>query len=300
MTFEEFASAHLPAVLRFAAVLAGDRAAAEDLAPEVLIRAYSRWDRIGGLDRPEFYVRKMILNEFLSWRRRSARQARRDLLAERASAPGRDSGGSMGSMTWLADGKTLAFNWDGPARPISPPSSLRLLDTRSPGHDLLASRQALPLVTQAGAFEDYTISPDGTAVFGTVVACPPGCGASSSGTLGGRRETIGSLIQFTATSGAPVVRYTEPVLPGTPRHLLGSRCGDPLWIGASGRKVLLPCFQHRPRAPGRPSLTTVHVVLLDNGRIRQMPRLEHLVTGYITAFPGITGYAGNPGHAGRS
>ena len=86
MTFEEFASAQLPAVLRFAAVLAGDRAAAEDLAQEVLIRVYSRWDRISGLDRPEFYVRKMILNEFLSWRRRSAGQARRDLTAELASA----------------------------------------------------------------------------------------------------------------------------------------------------------------------------------------------------------------------
>jgi DNA-directed RNA polymerase specialized sigma24 family protein len=63
MTFEEFAAAQLPAVLRFAAVLAGDRAAAEDLAQEVLTRAYSRWDTIGRLDRPEFYVRKMILNE---------------------------------------------------------------------------------------------------------------------------------------------------------------------------------------------------------------------------------------------
>jgi DNA-directed RNA polymerase specialized sigma24 family protein len=41
MTFEEFASAQLPAVLRFAVVLAGDRAAAEDLAQEVLIRACS-------------------------------------------------------------------------------------------------------------------------------------------------------------------------------------------------------------------------------------------------------------------
>ena len=86
MTFEEFAAAHLPAVLRFAAVLAGDRVAAEDLAQEVLVRAYSRWDRIGCLDRPEFYVRKMLLNEFVSWRRRSARQARRDMLAEVAGA----------------------------------------------------------------------------------------------------------------------------------------------------------------------------------------------------------------------
>jgi RNA polymerase sigma-70 factor (sigma-E family) len=74
MTFEEFAATRMPAVLRFAAVLAGDRAVAEDLAQEVLIRAYSQWDMIGCLDRPEFYVRKMILNEFLSWRRRSVRQ----------------------------------------------------------------------------------------------------------------------------------------------------------------------------------------------------------------------------------
>ena len=74
MTFEEFAAERMPGVLRFAAVLAGDRATAEDLAQEVLIRAYSRWDRIGCVDRPDLYVRKMILNEFLSWRRRSSRQ----------------------------------------------------------------------------------------------------------------------------------------------------------------------------------------------------------------------------------
>jgi len=74
MTFEEFAATRMPEVLRFAAVLAGDRATAEDLAQEVLIRAYARWDRIGCLDRPELYVRKMMLNEFLDLRRRSSRQ----------------------------------------------------------------------------------------------------------------------------------------------------------------------------------------------------------------------------------
>ena len=73
MTFEEFAANRLPGVLRFAAVLTGDRALAEDLAQEVLIRAHSRWHKIGSLDRPEYYVRKMILNEFLSWRRREWR-----------------------------------------------------------------------------------------------------------------------------------------------------------------------------------------------------------------------------------
>lgn len=73
MTFQEFAATRLPAVLAFAAVLTGQRATAEDIAQEVLIRAFARWDTIGGLDRPEFYVRKMVLNEFLSWRRRSWR-----------------------------------------------------------------------------------------------------------------------------------------------------------------------------------------------------------------------------------
>jgi RNA polymerase sigma-70 factor (sigma-E family) len=73
MTFEEFAAARLAAVLRFAAVLAGDRGLAEDVVQEVLIRAHARWDVIGRLDRPEAYVRKMIVNEYLSWRRRSWR-----------------------------------------------------------------------------------------------------------------------------------------------------------------------------------------------------------------------------------
>jgi RNA polymerase sigma-70 factor (sigma-E family) len=73
MTFEEFADTRLPAVLAFAAVLTGQRATAEDLAQEVLIRACDRWDQIGRMDRPDLYLRKMVLNEFLSWRRRSWR-----------------------------------------------------------------------------------------------------------------------------------------------------------------------------------------------------------------------------------
>ena len=73
MTFEEFAAARLPAVLKFAAVLTGDRGLAEDVVQEVLIRANARWETIAGLDRPEAYVHKMIVNEYLSWRRRSWR-----------------------------------------------------------------------------------------------------------------------------------------------------------------------------------------------------------------------------------
>ena len=71
MTFDEFAERHLAAVQRFAAVLTGDQTRADDLVQEVLVRAHAKWRRIGSMDRPEFYVRKMIVNEFLSSRRRT-------------------------------------------------------------------------------------------------------------------------------------------------------------------------------------------------------------------------------------
>jgi RNA polymerase sigma-70 factor (sigma-E family) len=73
MTFDEFTAARLPALLRFAAVLTGDRGLAEDVTQEVLVRVYERWHRIGGLDAPEHYVRRMIVNEYLTWRRRWGR-----------------------------------------------------------------------------------------------------------------------------------------------------------------------------------------------------------------------------------
>jgi RNA polymerase sigma-70 factor (sigma-E family) len=73
MRFDEFAATRLSAVLRFAGVLTGDRALAEDIVQEVLLRAHRHWPHIGEMDRPELYIRKMVLNEYLSWRRRSWR-----------------------------------------------------------------------------------------------------------------------------------------------------------------------------------------------------------------------------------
>jgi RNA polymerase sigma-70 factor (sigma-E family) len=73
MTFDDFAVARLSAVLRFATALSGDPDLAKDLVQEVLIRVSGRWQEIGQLDWPEAYVRKMVVNEYLSWRRRSWR-----------------------------------------------------------------------------------------------------------------------------------------------------------------------------------------------------------------------------------
>ncbi|MGW1997274.1 SigE family RNA polymerase sigma factor [Embleya sp. NPDC001921] len=72
MRFEDFAAARLPALLRYAALLCGDRELARDLVQDALIKALVRWKRIGAMDRPDAYVRTMVTNEFLSLRRRRA------------------------------------------------------------------------------------------------------------------------------------------------------------------------------------------------------------------------------------
>jgi RNA polymerase sigma factor (sigma-70 family) len=53
--------------------LSGDRGLAEDLTQDVLIKVQGRWDHIGSLELTDSYVRRMLVNEFLSWRRKWAR-----------------------------------------------------------------------------------------------------------------------------------------------------------------------------------------------------------------------------------
>ena len=72
VTFEEFVSARLGALVRYATVVAWDPHLAEDITQNVLVRASARWSRIARLNAPEMYVKRMVLNEFLSWRRRKA------------------------------------------------------------------------------------------------------------------------------------------------------------------------------------------------------------------------------------
>src|SRR5262249_6388158 len=70
MTFEEFAAARLPALVRYAAVLTGDREQARDIVQTVLARAFVKWARIRRTERPEAYVHRMVTNEFLNGHRR--------------------------------------------------------------------------------------------------------------------------------------------------------------------------------------------------------------------------------------
>jgi RNA polymerase sigma-70 factor (sigma-E family) len=74
VTFEEFVSARLTSLVRYATVVTWDPHLAEDITQNVLVRAQARWSRINRMDAPESYVKRMVVNEFLSWRRR--REAR--------------------------------------------------------------------------------------------------------------------------------------------------------------------------------------------------------------------------------
>lgn len=92
MTFEEYVRARGPALLRFAQLVAGDPHRGEDLTQDVLARAYARWHRIGRLDRPDLYLRRMIVNTNASWWRRGRRELPGDGPAVDTPVPGPDIG----------------------------------------------------------------------------------------------------------------------------------------------------------------------------------------------------------------
>ena len=87
MTYDEFLSERLGDLLRFAVVLCGDRGLGEDLVHDVLLRAQARWDRIGRVEYPFAYVRTMVVNEHLTWRRKWSRQIPTETLELSASSP---------------------------------------------------------------------------------------------------------------------------------------------------------------------------------------------------------------------
>jgi RNA polymerase sigma-70 factor (sigma-E family) len=72
--FEAFVADRLGRLLRYTTALTCDPYLAQDVVQNVLLRAQHRWARIESMDSPDAYVRRMIINEYLSWRRlRAAR-----------------------------------------------------------------------------------------------------------------------------------------------------------------------------------------------------------------------------------
>jgi RNA polymerase sigma-70 factor (sigma-E family) len=73
MTYDEFIAHRLGSLLRFATAVTCDPHLAEDVVQDVLVRAHGRWARIAAMEQPEAYLKRMVVNEFISSRRRSAR-----------------------------------------------------------------------------------------------------------------------------------------------------------------------------------------------------------------------------------
>ncbi|CCH29997.1 SigE family RNA polymerase sigma factor [Actinosynnema sp. NPDC047251] len=77
MEFAEYVARQRPALMRFATVLTCRTWLAEDLVSDVLGRAFEHWARISVMAEPHAYVRRMVVNEYLSWRRRLTRTSPR-------------------------------------------------------------------------------------------------------------------------------------------------------------------------------------------------------------------------------
>jgi RNA polymerase sigma-70 factor (sigma-E family) len=71
--FADFVVARERALQRTAWLLTGDWALAEDLVQTALVRSWPRWERIRRRDNPEIYVRKVMVNTWLTWSRRKWR-----------------------------------------------------------------------------------------------------------------------------------------------------------------------------------------------------------------------------------
>jgi RNA polymerase sigma-70 factor (sigma-E family) len=68
--FRDFVQQQWGPLTRTAYLLTGDRGGAEDLVQAALEKTHRRWGRIKRTDAPEVYVRSVLVNTAISWRRR--------------------------------------------------------------------------------------------------------------------------------------------------------------------------------------------------------------------------------------
>jgi RNA polymerase sigma-70 factor (ECF subfamily) len=74
--FDAFYRSEYDGALRFAFVLTGRMAVAEELTQEAFLAAYRKWGRLGGYDDPGAWVRRTLSNSSRSWWRRRTTEVR--------------------------------------------------------------------------------------------------------------------------------------------------------------------------------------------------------------------------------
>jgi hypothetical protein len=194
------------------------------------------------------------------------------------TTPARDSQGYLDQMNWLADGRTLAFNWIASIA-SSAEVSLHLLDTAAPGSDLLAGRAVLPSVYAAQAFNnDTTLSPNGHVVVGVA----NGYRVSES--------PQGSVVAFSTATGEPTVLFRASTS-GDHKSICYS---PPVWVSNTGQEVLVSCALEVKATP--PVAYMQYIVLIDHGHIAKLPWLD-ADPQWAMAFPAATA-GGMPAHRG--
>lgn len=72
-SFDAFYRSEFSRMVTIAFALSGSRLAAEDLAQDAMIAAHRQWDRVGALDRPGAWTRRVVINNAASlYQRRMA------------------------------------------------------------------------------------------------------------------------------------------------------------------------------------------------------------------------------------
>jgi RNA polymerase sigma-70 factor (sigma-E family) len=89
LTFDDYVAANGAGLERYAFVLSGDSATAEDLVQTALMKALRRWRRISRMEFPDAYVRRVVTTTYLDLRRhRAGREQPWSVIPERPG--GRD------------------------------------------------------------------------------------------------------------------------------------------------------------------------------------------------------------------
>ena len=74
MDFDDFLTANLDRLTRYAGVLTGDRQLAHDVLAQTLLTVWPKWHRIGSVEFPLAYVRAAVTRTYLDHCRREGRR----------------------------------------------------------------------------------------------------------------------------------------------------------------------------------------------------------------------------------